>query len=75
MSEGQPAEPKSLHDLPVDIAIRLCWVLRDIRAGRLKLLAPSSDDLILLAELGLVTVDNDQLVLTEAANLAIGSPE
>lgn len=46
MSEGQPAEPRSLHDLPVDIAIRLRWVLRDI-APRLgappTLLAPGSD--------------------------------
>lgn len=41
----------------------------------IKLLAPSSDDLKSLAELGLVTVDDDKLVLTEAANLAIGSPE
>ncbi|MDR6303965.1 hypothetical protein GGQ85_001664 [Nitrobacter vulgaris] len=73
--QGQPAEPRSLHDLPVDIAIRLRWVLRDIRAGRLKLLTPSSDDLRSLAELGLISVDNDQIVLTEAANLAIGSPE
>jgi hypothetical protein len=33
--------------------------LRDIRAGRIKLLAPSSDDLRLLAERGLISVDND----------------
>ena len=72
--QGQPAEPSSFHDLPVDIAIRLRWVLRDIRAGRLKLLAPSSDDLKSLAELGLVTVDDDKLVLTEAGYSAIGSP-
>lgn len=74
-SKGQPAEPRSLHDLPVDIAIRLRWVLRDIRAGRIKLIAPSSDDLRSLAELGLVTVDNDKLILTEAGYSAIGSPK
>jgi len=59
--EGQDqsgAGARSLHQLDVDIAIRLRWVLRDIRAGRLKLLAPSSDDLRSLAELGLVTVDD-----------------
>jgi hypothetical protein len=68
------AEPSSLHDLPLDIAIRLRWVLRDIRSGRIKLLSPSSDDLRSLAEIGLVTVDDDKLVLTEAGYAAIGSP-
>jgi hypothetical protein len=73
--KSSPGEPlRSVHDLPVDIAIRLRWVLRDIRAGRLKLLAPSSDDLRSLAELGLVAVDDDQLILTEAGFSAIGIP-
>ena len=62
--QDQPgAEPSSLQDLPVDAAIRLRWVLRDIRAGRTKLLGPSRDDLRLLAQLGLISVDNDKLVL------------
>lgn len=65
------AEPTSLDDLPVDTAIRLRWVLRDIRAGR-KILTPSSDDLHLLAERGLISVDNGNLILTEAANSLIG---
>jgi hypothetical protein len=76
-NEGQDqprAELRPFQDLPVDIAIRLRWVLRDIRAGRLKLLAPSSDDLKSLAELGLVTVDDDKLILMEAGYSAIGSP-
>ena len=69
--QDQPgAEPRSLQDLSVDTAIRLRWVLRDIRAGR-KLLAPSSDDLRLLAELGLISIDNGKLVLTDAANPVI----
>ena len=73
-SKDQPAaDPRSLHDLPVDIAIRLRWVLRDVRAGRIKLLAPSSDDLRSLAELGLVTVDDDKLILTEQ-DILNGSP-
>jgi hypothetical protein len=71
-NKGQPAEPRSLHDLPVDIAIRLRWVLRDIRVRRTKLLVPSEDDLTLLAERGLVSVDNDKLILTEAGCSAIG---
>ena len=74
-SHDQPlAEPSSLHDFPLDTAIRLRWVLRDIRAGRVKLLAPSSDDLRSLAELGLVTVDDDKLIMTEAGYSAIGIP-
>ena len=73
--QDQPeAEPSSLHDSPLDTAIRLRWVLRDIRAGRVKLLAPSSDDLRSLAELGLISVDDDKLILTEAGYSAIGSP-
>ena len=71
--QGQPAGPRSLHDLPIDTAIRLRWVLRDIRAGR-KLLAPSSDDLTLLAERRLISVDNGKLVLTDASNSVIDSP-
>ncbi|EAQ34813.1 hypothetical protein NB311A_19622 [Nitrobacter sp. Nb-311A] len=72
-TQDQPsAEPSSLHHLPVDTAIRLRWVLRDIRAGRTKLLAPSSDDLRLLAERGLISVNNDRLVLTDAAISVIG---
>ena len=74
--EGQDqstAEARSLHELDVDTAIRLRWVLRDIQAGRTKLLAPSSDDLRSLAELGLVTVDNDKLILTEAGYSIIES--
>jgi hypothetical protein len=50
-------------DLPIDTAIRPCWILRDIRAGR-KLLAPSSDDLRFLAERRSMSVDNGQLMLT-----------
>lgn len=73
--QDQPrAEARSLHDLDVETAIRLRWVLRDIRAGRIKLLAPSSDDLRSLAELGLVTVEDDKLILTEAGYSVIGSP-
>jgi hypothetical protein len=74
-SQAQPeAKPNSLYDLPLDTAIKLRWVLRDIRAGRIKLLAPSSDDLALLEHLGLITMENGKPVLTDAANSVIGSP-
>lgn len=71
--EHPSARPSSLHDLPLDIAIRLRWVLRDIRADRINLLTPPSDDLRSLAELGLLTVVDDKLVLTEAGYSAIES--
>jgi hypothetical protein len=54
-------EPSSLDDLPIDTAIRLRWVLRDIRAGRTKLLGPSRDDLRLLAQCGLIQRERSQL--------------
>jgi hypothetical protein len=69
--QGQPAVPGSLHDLPVDTAIRLRWVLRDIRAGRVKFTAPRSNDLALLEQRGLITMNNGEPVLTDAANLVI----
>jgi hypothetical protein len=75
-NQDQPAaEPSSLHDLPVDTAIRLRWVLRDIRAGRTKLLGPTRDDLRLLAQRGFISVENDRIILTDAAESVIGSPK
>jgi hypothetical protein len=61
-------EPNPLRDLDLDTAIRLRWVLRDIYAGRAKLIVPRSDDLALLEQLGLITTDDGKLVLTTAAD-------
>nr|WP_041359207.1 hypothetical protein [Nitrobacter hamburgensis] len=73
--DGSQRESRSdsnpLHDLNLDTAIRLRWVLRDIRAGRVKLTAPASDDLALLGQRGLITMDNGQPILTDAANSVI----
>jgi hypothetical protein len=63
MSETNP-----LHDLDLETTIRLRWVLRDIRSRRTKLMAPSSDDLALLEQRGLITMNDGEPVLTEAAN-------
>jgi hypothetical protein len=52
--------------------IRLRWVLRDIRAGRAELMVPRSDDLALLEQRGLITMDNGDPVLTAAANSVFG---
>lgn len=38
------------------------------------IMGPSRDDLRLLAQHGLISVDNDKLVLTDGAESVIGSP-
>ena len=66
MSETNP-----LQDLDLETAIRLRWVLRDIRSRRTKLMAPNREDLALLEQRGLITMDDGELVLTDAANSVI----
>ena len=66
MSETNP-----LQDLDLETAIRLRWVLRDIRSRRTKLMAPNSEDLALLEQRGLITMDDGELVLTDEANSVI----
>ena len=63
MSETSP-----LDGLDLDTAIRLQWVLRDICARRTKLMPPSNDDLALLEQRGLITVNDGEPVLTDAAD-------
>ena len=60
-----------LHNLDLDAAIRLRWVLRDISSGRTRLMPPSSDDLALLEQRGLISMDDDKPVLTDLANSVI----
>jgi hypothetical protein len=59
---GQPDSP--LAGLDLDTAIRLRWVLRDIKAKRTKLLGVSLDDLRTLTEMDLVEMRDDVPVLT-----------
>ena len=63
MSETNP-----LQDLDLETTIRLRWVLRDIRSRRTKLMAPNREDLALLEQRGLITMDDGERVLTDAAN-------
>ena len=49
-------------------AIALRWILRDIRARRLKLSPVSASDLATLTELGLIEMHNDAPVLTQAGD-------
>ena len=53
-------------EFPLERAIGLRWILRDIQAGRLKLSPVSDEDLRVLTELGLVELHDDQPALTEA---------
>jgi hypothetical protein len=57
-------QTKGLASLGLDNAIRLRWVLRDIRGNRLKLTPPSQEDLRTLIDMGYVEMRNDQPFVT-----------
>ena len=60
-----------LDGLNLDTAIRLRWVLRDIRAKRTNLSPISQNDLMALTELGLIEMQNDEPALTNDGMRAI----
>ncbi len=60
-----------LSDLGLERAIALRWVLRDIKAKRLKLSPVSTIDLNILTELGLIEMRDDVPVLTNTGHAAI----
>lgn len=60
-----------LADLGLERAIALRWVLRDIKAKRLKLSPVSTIDLNILTELGLIEMRDDVPVLTTTGHAAI----
>lgn len=60
-----------LADLGLERAIALRWVLRDIKAKRLKLSPVSTVDLNILTELSLIEMRDDVPVLTNAGHAAI----
>jgi hypothetical protein len=65
-------QPRPVLDgLNLDTAIRLRWVLRDIKAKRTKLSPVSHDDLMALIELGLIEMQNDEPALTNEGMRAI----
>lgn len=57
-----------LKKLPLHEAIRLRWILRDIRARRFKSSPIDPADIERLTQMGFVTVENDLPVLTPAAD-------
>jgi hypothetical protein len=60
-----------LAGLSLEDAIRLRWVLRDIRAKRLTLLPASDEDIDLLMQMGLVQRTENGLELTQAGRNSI----
>jgi hypothetical protein len=67
-----PEHPHSvLAGLNLDIAIRLRWALRDIKAKRTKLSPVSPDDLTALIELGLVEMRDGAPILTNEGDRAL----
>ena len=68
-------EAKSLlAGLDLDTAIRLRWVMRDIRAKRTKLSPVSENDLAALIELGFVEMREELPRLTGLGFLALDEP-
>src|SRR5207248_7190964 len=68
-------EAKSLlAGLDLDTAIRLRWVMRDIRAKRTKLSPASENDLAALVDLGFVEMREELPRLTGLGFLALDEP-
>ena len=74
-SARRAQEAKSLlAGLDLDTAIRLRWVMRDIRAKRTKLSPVSENDLAALIELGFVEMREELPRLTGLGFLALDEP-
>jgi hypothetical protein len=57
---------QGLASLGLDNAIRLRWVLRDIKANRIKLSPPATEDLRTLIDMGYVEMRDDMPIVTSA---------
>jgi hypothetical protein len=71
-----PKIPMTDHTTPfaqfsLERAIALRWMLRDIKAKRLKLSPVGAGDLATLTELGLIEMRDDAPVLTQAGHNAL----
>jgi hypothetical protein len=60
-----------LAGLGIDTAIRLRWVMRDIRGKRMKLSPVNPDDLRTLIEMGLVEMQDNVPELTRNGDRAL----
>jgi hypothetical protein len=63
--------PTPFADFGLERAIALRWVLRDIKAKRLKLSPVSDLDRQTLTDLGLIEMRDDVPVLTQAGHAAL----
>jgi hypothetical protein len=70
-AEGEEMTNEDDHLAGLDRAIRLRWILRDIRAKRTKLSPVSPDDLRTLIDMGLVEMRDDVPVLTRDGDRAL----
>jgi len=59
-------------DFSLERAIALRWALRDIKGKRLRLSPVSESDLATLSQLGLIEMQDDAPVLTQAGHDALG---
>ncbi|MCA6106910.1 hypothetical protein J6497_06525 [Bradyrhizobium sp. CNPSo 4026] len=59
-------------DFSLERAIALRWALRDIQACRLKMSPASDEDLRVLSELGLIELQDEDTVLTQAGMAVLG---
>jgi hypothetical protein len=64
-------KPSPFAEYDLERAIALRWTLRDIKAKRLKLSPVSDPDLRALIDLGLVEMQDDAPVLTNAGHAAL----
>lgn len=59
--------PDPFRDLDLDTRLR--WIIRDIRTGRAKFMVPTGDDVALLEQLGMITVNNGELAVNGGSKL------
>ena len=62
---------KGLASLGLDNAIRLRWVLRDIKSNRLKLSPASPEDINTLVKMGYVEMRDEKPMITESGTIEI----
>jgi hypothetical protein len=65
-------ETTPFADFSLERAIALRWALRDIKGKRLRMSPVSESDIATLSQLGLIEIQDDTPVLTQAGHDALG---